>query len=145
MMCFRKTLLWDKGTLFCSKPYGPTLCRLGCIICLLLHLVPRVAAAVERQKSHLIHPGSGNTEDEAVIWSSSVGHNTMCQAQVCVLGESLLVWCFHLCSQQEDRTEEWAADSWREKGSGNLSLFFFFFFHRENKKEKAALLGKQLY
>lgn len=60
-----------------------------------------------------------------VIQSSCVGHNTTCQVKACILGESLPVWCFHHCLQQGDQTEEWAADSWREKGSWNLLLWFF--------------------
>ena len=57
--------------------------------------------------------------------SACVGQNTMCQVKFCILGESLQVWCFRCCSQQGDGAEERAADSWREKGSGNLLLCFF--------------------
>lgn len=67
-----------------------------------------------------------------VIQFPCIGNDTKCQVKVCILGKSLLVWCFPSCSQQEDQTEEWAADSWREKSSGNLLLYFF---HRENKKK----------
>lgn len=77
-----------------------------------------------------------------VVQSSGTGHNTTCQEKVCILGESFPMCCFHHCSQQGGQTEEWAAGSWREKGSGNLLFCFLFFFsHRENKKEKAAPLG----
>lgn len=75
-----------------------------------------------------------------VIQSSCIGHNTMCQVKVCILDESLLVRCFHRCSQQGDQTEEWAADSWREKDSGNLLLWGFFFSTGRIRKKRQHLL-----
>lgn len=81
-----------------------------------------------------------------VIQPSCAGCNTMCQAKVCVLGESLPMRCFHLCSQQGDQTEEWDAELKGKKRLWEFIIFVgLFFFHRENKKRKGSPLGKQLY
>lgn len=78
-----------------------------------------------------------------VIQPSCVGRNTMCQAKVCVQGESLPMRCFHLCSQQGDQTGEWDAELKEKKRFWEFIIFvgFFSFSHRENKKDKAALLA----
>lgn len=62
----------------------------------------------------------------------------MCQAKVCVLGESLPMRCFHLCSQQGDQTEEWDAELKGKKRLWEFIIFvgLFFFPQREQKKKR---------
>lgn len=113
------------GTLLCNQLCGPALWGLGCVISPLLCLVPWLVASAESEKTHFTQQAAATQQMRPVIQPPYVGHNTTCQVKVCILGESLPVQCFYHRSQQGGQTEEWAANSWRETGSGNLLLWFF--------------------